>query len=183
MFSEPIGNKGLGTFVSYDFSNSINVTNQQTFSGVIAPDIGTFDSSLASVYNNDWNTHQAGIGFRKFNRKGGFVARLKYEISTLDNTQTVPTRDLVNQTFHNFLPFALYRARLKNKASWFTMYRTYNTKPQANQLTTSVDNSNTLQLSTGNSSLRQTYGHWVMSKYNVTNVKNNTIFYAMMVDR
>ncbi len=180
MFSEPIGSKGFGTFVSYDFSNSINVTNQQTFSGVIAPGIGTFDSSLASVYNNDWNTHQAGIGFRKFNRKGGFVARLKYEFSTLDNAQTVPTRDLVHQTFHNFLPFALYRARLKNKASWFTMYRTYNTKPQANQLTTSVDNSNTLQLSTGNSSLRQTYGHWVMSKYNVTNAKNNTIFYAMI---
>jgi len=180
MFSEPIGEKGLGSFISYDFSNSINMTNQQTFSGVIAPGVGTFDSSLSSVYNNDWNTHQAGIGFRKFGRKGGFVARVKYEIATLDNTQSVPTRENVNETFQNILPFALYRASLKNKASWFTMYRSYTAKPQANQLTTTVDNSNALQLSTGNATLSQTYGHWLMSKYNVTNTKKNSVFYAMI---
>ena len=180
MFSEPIGDKGLGSFFSYDFSNSINVTNQKIISGAIAANVGTFDSSLSSVYNNDWNIHQAGIGFRKFGRKGGFVARLKYEVALLDNMQAVPERENVNQTFQNILPFALYRARLKNNASWFTMYRTYTSKPQANQLTTTVDNSNTLQLSTGNSSLSQTYGHWFMSKYNVTNTKKNSIFYAMI---
>ncbi len=180
MFSEPLGDKGLGSFISYDFSNSINVTNQQTFSGVITPGLGTFDSSLSSVYNNDWNTHQVGFGFRKFGRKGGFVARLKYEMAFLDNTQAVPERENVNRTFRNILPFALYRASLKNNASWFTMYRSYTSKPQANQLTTTVNNSNTLQLSTGNSSLSQTYGHWFMSKYNVTNTKKNSIFYAMI---
>jgi hypothetical protein len=180
MFSEPLGDKGIGSFVSYDFSNSQNVQNQQTFSGVIAPGVGTFDSTLSSRYNNDWNTHQAGIGVRKFNRKGGFVARVKYEIATLDNVQTVPARENVNQSFQNILPFALYRARLANKASWFAMYRTYTTKPQASQLTTTIDNSNALQLSTGNIALSQTYGHWFMSKYNVTNAKKNSIFYAMI---
>ena len=180
MFSEPLGDKGIGSFVSYDFSNSQNVQNQQTFSGVIAPGVGTFDSTLSSRYNNDWNTHQAGIGVRKFNRKGGFVARVKYEIATLDNVQTMPARENVNKSFQNILPFALYRARLANKASWFTMYRTYTTKPQASQLTTTIDNSNALQLSTGNIALSQTYGHWFMSKYNVTNAKKNSIFYAMI---
>lgn len=180
MFSEPIGDKGLGSFISYKFSNSTNVTNQQTLSGVITPGLGLFDSSLSSVYNNDWNTHQAGIGFKKFGRKGGFVARLKYEVAVLDNTQAVPTRENVNQSFQNILPFALYRVRLKNNASWFTMYRSYTSKPQANQLTTTVNNSNVLQLSTGNSSLSQTYGHWLMSKYNVTNTKKNSVFYAMI---
>jgi len=180
MYSEPIGDKGLGSFISYDFSNSINVTNQQTFSGTIAPGLGTFDSTLSSVYNNDWNTHTAGIGFRKFSRKGGFVARLKFEQAVLDNTQAVPLRENVNQSFQNILPFALYRAKLKNKASWFTMYRTYTTKPQASQLATTVDNSNALQLSTGNVDLNQTYGHWIRSKYNVTNTKKNSIFYAMI---
>ena len=180
MFSEPLGDKGIGSFVSYDFSNSQNVQNQQTFSGVIAPGVGTFDSTLSSRYNNDWNTHQAGIGVRKFNRKGGFVARVKYEIATLDNVQTMPARENVNKSFQNILPFALYRARLANKASWFAMYRTYTTKPQASQLTTTIDNSNALQLSTGNIALSQTYGHWFMSKYNVTNAKKNSIFYAMI---
>lgn len=180
MYSEPIGDKGLGSFLSYDFSNSTNINNQEILSGVVLPGAGIVDSSLSSRFNNDWNTHQAGVGFRKFNRKGGFVVRLKYEIAMLENTQSIPARENVNQRFENILPFAIYRAKLKNEASWFSMYRTYTTKPQASQLATTVNNTNTLQLSTGNSALNQTYGHWFMSKYNVTNVKKNSVFYAMI---
>lgn len=180
MYSEPIGDKGMGTFVSYDFSNSTNTINKQTISGVIAPGVGVFDSLLSSRYNNDWNTHTAGIGLRKFNRNGGFVARVKFELATLDNTQQVPARENVNEAFKNILPFMIYRKRFKNSASWFSMYRTYTLKPQADQLTTTVDNTNALQLSSGNSSLSQTYGHWFMSKYNVTNTTKNSIFYVMI---
>ena len=180
MWSEPIGDKGLGTFFSYDFDNSRATQNLRTISGVIAPNVGTYDSSISSTYNNDWNTHTAGLGMRKFSRKGGFVARVKFESAALDNTQTVPFDEKVNQTYNNLLPFVLYRARLKNKASWFNMYRTYTTKPQASQLSQTVNNSNILQLTTGNSGLTQQYGHWFMSKYNKANVSKSTIFYAMI---
>ncbi|MDB9882143.1 TonB-dependent receptor family protein [Bacteroidia bacterium] len=180
MYSEPWGNSGLGAFISYDFDNSRAALNQQTISGVIAPNVGTYDSSLSSLYNNDWNTHSAGLGIRKFGRKGGFVVRAKFEKAILNNDQSVPMEESVERTFNNFTPFALYRARLKNKASWFTMYRTYTSKPAASQLSETVDNSNTLQLSTGNSNLTQQYGHWFMSKYNSANVEKSTIFYAMV---
>lgn len=179
MYSEPLGDKGLGSFISYDFSNSENTLNQQVLSGATALNI-FLDSTLSSVYNNTWNTHQAGLGIRKFGRKGGFVVRVKYELALLDNQQTFPVNEDVALKLNNVLPFALYRARLKNKASWFTMYRTYTTKPQANQLTNTVDNTNPLQLSTGNPEVDQTYGHWFMTKYNVTNTKRNSIFYAMI---
>lgn len=180
MFSEPLGDKGLGSFISYDYSNSQNVLTQQTFSGVIAPGVGTFDSSLSSLYNNDWQIHSPAIGVRKFGRSGGFVARLKYEVALLDNEQMVPREEGVKEQFANVLPFILYRKRFENKATWFSMYRTYTTRPQASQLTRTVDNSNILQLNTGNAQLDQTYGHWLMSKYNMTSTKKNTIFYAMI---
>lgn len=180
MYSEPIGDKGLGSFISYDFRSSENLLNQRTLSGTNDPLVLRYDSTLSSVYNNLWNTHQAGIGVRKFGRKGGFVVRVKYEIAELDNDQMIPVTENANLTLNNVLPFALYRARLANKASWFTMYRTYTTKPQASQLTNTVDNSNPLQLSSGLAALNQTYGHWLMSKYNKTNTEKNSIFYAMI---
>ncbi len=90
MYSEPLGKGGMGAFISYDFANSASTQNLQTISGVIAPGIGTYDSSLSSRYNNDWNTHTAGLGLRKFSRKGGFVVRAKFETAILNNSQVVP---------------------------------------------------------------------------------------------
>lgn len=180
MYSEPIGENGLGTFISYDFDNSRAINDLATIGGVIASNVGTYDSTLSSRYNNDWNTHTAGIGFRKFGRTGGFVARAKFETAILDNMQAVPTDESVNRTFNTILPFIMYRSKSKDKASWSAMYRAYNSKPQASQLSETVNNSNTLQLSKGNSGLTQQYGHWVMSKYNSANTEKSSVFYAMI---
>jgi hypothetical protein len=178
MYSEPIGEKGLSTFVSYDYSNSENIMNKQTFSGVIGPNVGTFDSSLSSRYNNDWEIHSAGLGLRKFGRQGGFVVRAKLERASLSNKQQVPLSENVNANYLNVLPFALYRASFKNKASLFSMYRTYVTRPQASQLTATVNNSNPLQLKSGNQNLNQQYGHWFMTRYNAANLAKSSIFFA-----
>ena len=178
MFSEPIGKKGLGLFATYDYSNSINVMKQKIYSGVINPNNQV--DSLSSQYNNDWTTQTVGIGSRKFGRKGGFVVRVNYELAELTNDQTIPVAENRSQGFNNILPFALYRARLKNKASWFSMYRTYTTKPTAQQLSPVVDNSNPLQLTQGNTQLVQQYGHWLMSKYNFANTNKDVVFYAMV---
>jgi hypothetical protein len=180
MFSEPIGKKGLGLFATYDYSNSINVMNQKMLSGVIDNPPGQLDSLLSVQYNNDWTTQTVGIGSRKFGRKGGFVVRVNYELAELTNDQTIPIAENRSQGFNNILPFALYRARLKNKASWFSMYRTYTSKPTAQQLSPVVDNSNPLQLTQGNTQLVQQYGHWLMSKYNFANTNKDVVFYAMV---
>ena len=58
------------------------------------------------------------------------------------------------------------------------MYRAYTTQPTAQQLSSVVDNSNSLQLSQGNAQLTQQYGHWLMSKYNFANTNKNVVFYA-----
>ncbi|HCD68035.1 MAG TPA: hypothetical protein DEQ56_06120, partial [Bacteroidetes bacterium] len=98
----------------------------------------------------------------------------------LDNMQTLPMEENINKTFQNILPFAMYRRQLKNNANWNAMYRAYTTKPQASQLTNVLDNSNPLQLKTGNAQLTQQYGHWVRAKYNQTNTEKNSVFYAMI---
>ena len=180
MYSEPLGDKGLGGMLTYDISNSGISALTNTNSNAIGGVGGYLDSSLSSNYTNDWTMHKPGIGFRKFSKAGGFVVKLNYEIAQLSNNQVIPQESIVNKTFSSVQPFAIYRKRFENNSSWFTMYRTYTTKPEASQLTEAIDNSNPLQVSTGNSDLNQQYGHWIMSKYNNANVKKSTVFYAMI---
>ncbi len=180
MLSEPLNAKGLGAMFSYDVSNSMATSVTNMFSNALGGVGGFYDTLLSSNFTNDWITHRPGIGIRQFGRKGGFVARLTYQYSDLNNVQSVPLKLDVNRDYHAILPFVLYRKRFKNKASWFSMYRTYTVAPQASQLTNAIDNSNPLQVSTGNSQLNQQYGHWIMSKYKYANPIKSTIFYVMV---
>jgi hypothetical protein len=180
MYSEPIGSKGMGSFVSYDITNTQNRVLTNTYQNPFGLINTNFDTTLSSNYNNDWLTQMVGLGIRKFDRKGGMVVRFKYKVSALDNSQTLPTTEVVDTAFHAFLPFAIYRKRFENKSGLFMMYRTYTNAPSAYQLTRSIDNSNPLQITTGNPNLNQQYGHWFMTKYNGAKASKGTVFYAMV---
>jgi len=176
--SEPIGDKGLGAFLNYDISNDNSASLTSTYSDAFGGKGGVFDSSLSSNYNNNWLTQTAAFGVRKFGKGGGFVARVALQNASLVNKQELPLSQNTEVSYFNILPFAIYRAKFKNNSSLFTMYRTYTTQPQASQLTEAIDNSNPLQLKTGNAGLSQQYGHWIRSRYNSANAAKSTIFYA-----
>jgi hypothetical protein len=180
MYSEPLGKKGMGAFISYDISNTSANSNLNTFSNAPNRIGGLLDTALSSMFTNDWLTQTAGIGFRKFNRSMGFVVRLRFQNAALNNQQVLPLEERVEPSFNNFLPFALFRKRFENKATFFTMYRTYAIQPTANQLSNALDNTNPLQLSTGNAALQQQYGHWIMARYNAANTEKGAVFYAML---
>lgn len=180
MYSEPLGDKGMGAFISYDISNSTANSSLNNYSNAVNKIGGFLDTSLSSLFTNDWLTQTAGIGFRKFNRSMGFVVRFRFQNAILNNQQTLPILESVNPSFNNFLPFALFRKRFENNATWFSMYRTYVIQPTASQLSVALDNTNPLQLRTGNAGLEQQYGHWLMTRYNAANTKNGTVFYAMI---
>ncbi len=177
-FSEPIGDKGLGAFVNYDISNDNSASLTNTYSDAFGGKDGIFDSSLSSNYNNNWLTQTAAFGVRKFGKGGGFVTRVALQNASLVNKQELPLSQNTEVSYFNILPFAIYRAKFKNNSSLFTMYRTYTTQPQASQLTEAIDNSNPLQLKTGNAALSQQYGHWIRSRYNSANTAKSTVFYA-----
>lgn len=179
-FSEPIGDKGVGAFLNYDIANDNSVSSTQTFSDALGGRDGLFDSLLSSNYNNNWLTQTLAFGVRKFGKGGGFVARLALQNANLNNAQELPLNLTTEKSYFNVLPFALHRMKFKNNASLFTMYRTYTLQPQASQLTEAIDNSNPLQIRTGNAQLTQQYGHWIRSRYNAANAAKSTVFYASL---
>ena len=176
MYSEPIGEKGLNMFYTYDISNSQNNSDQLT-EDLLGTE-AVLDSALSNQYNNDWTSHMFGAGIRKFNRSFGFVLRLKYQISELNNTQTLPNTLSVNKQFNNFMPFALIRTRAKNGGSAFVMYRTYVSAPSASQLQENIDNTNPLILATGNSSLTQEFTHYLRFRYKYSDKAKSKVFFA-----
>jgi hypothetical protein len=178
MYSEPLGEKGLGALISYDITNTTNnldlLTQNVNIVGITA------DSLLSSLFSNTWIQQSAGFGIRKFGRGGGFVVRVAYQHLSLNNETQLPGSFELDKSFHNILPFALYRKRFKDRSAFFAMYRTYTVNPTADQLSPRTDNTNPLQLSTGNADLDVQYGHWIRAKYNKANTKNGTVFYAMV---
>ena len=178
MYSEPLGDKGLGALISYDITNTTNNLDLLT-QNVNVLNVST-DSLLSSLFSNTWIKQTAGFGIRKFGRGGGFVVRVIYQNLSLNNETQLPESFNLKNRYHNILPFALYRKRFKDRSGFFAMYRTYTVNPTADQLSPRTDNTNPLQLSSGNPDLGLQYGHWIRAKYTKANTKNGTIFYAMV---
>jgi hypothetical protein len=174
MFSEPIGKKGAGLFVNYEYSRNEQNDNINSFRN----NQSLIDSALSLNQNVVWNSHAIQTGIRKFNRDFGFIARLSYNVDALNHMQIVPEAHNNTKPFHTFQPFILVRKRFKNNATWRNVYRTYVITPEASQLNSQVINTNPAQQMAGNRDLGIQYGHWFMSRYNAANAKKSTIFYA-----
>ncbi len=176
MYAEPIGENGLGMMFTYDIENTQSEADQNTYNLLFEPQI--LDSLLSNRYNNDWLSQTMGIGIRKFNRQFGFVLRLKYEITSLANDQLLPFNTQLERNYKNWLPFALIRKRAESGASFFAMYRTYTNAPSASQLQSFIDNTNPLQLSTGNDLLEQQYSHYLRLRYKYSNKMKTKVVFA-----
>lgn len=177
MYSEPIGEKGMSAFATYDISNEQTLNDQLT-SDIAVEEDPIVLTNLSNYNNNDWISHTVGLGIRKFDKKFGYVLRFKYEMSKLLNDQELPAVSSVQKSFNNVLPFGLIRLQNENKGGYFIMYRSYTNAPSASQLQQNIDNSNPLQLSIGNPELDQQYTHYFRFRYKSSDTKKSTVFFA-----
>ena len=183
---------------SFNYTEPINEQNQLLFDYQISyqqeeSDKRTFDFSEATlgytdlneqfsnVFSNDYITHRGGIGYNfRPSRDLMFVLRARYQHATLNNDQTFPQMLTTEQSFKNFVPFAMLRYNIKGREKNIRVFYRANTNlPSIEQLQNVVDNSNPLQLSAGNPNLKQSYSNSMFVRYRTTNVEKSTVFYAM----
>lgn len=167
--------------ISFTYAANIQVSrsDQETFSWTPASeDYTQLDTLLSSVFRNRYQTQQAGVGYR-FNRGSWmWMVRANYQYAFLDNNQTFPFADSINRSFHNVLPFAMARYQFSRSEQLRFFYRSSTNAPSASQLQEVVNNSNPLQLSTGNSGLAQEVRHNLSLRYNKANPTKNTSLFA-----
>ena len=95
-----------------------------------------------------------------------------FQNATLSGDQSFPRTFEVRKTFTNLLPNVQVNFRPTRQQNLRINYRASTNFPSVNQLQNVIDNSNPLQLTTGNPDLKQEYTHQFTARYNRTNPEN-----------
>ncbi|MBK0401957.1 TonB-dependent receptor [Adhaeribacter sp. BT258] len=180
-YTEPITDKS-SLSVEYNASLRRNEADQKTYDYSEAEKGYTaFNPGLSNVFNSDYLTQQAGLGYRYSPSKDFmFVARGMYQYANLKSKQEFPFQTNINRKFNNVLPFAMVRYNLTKDKNLRLFYRTSTNAPSINQLQNVIDNSNPLLLTTGNPNLQQDYRHMLVTRYSAANPGKSTNFFAMI---
>jgi hypothetical protein len=139
------------------------------------------NAQLSNVFSNDYFTQQAGVGYNyNKGRDITLTTRANVQWAKLLNDQTFPYVQQFDQTFRNILPFAMLRYNFNQQRNIRIFYRTNTQLPSITQLQNVVDNSNPLQLRTGNPNLKQSFQQNLFFRYQNTNTEKSTVFFAMI---
>lgn len=138
-----------------------------------------FDTTLSNLFDNTVTTQNGGITYRfSKGRDMMFFAGVNYQQSRLESNRIFPTVSAIDQKFSNLLPIAMFRKKLSKYSNIRLFYRASVNFPSVNQLQDVVNLSNPLSVSSGNPFLKQSYTHFLISRYMYTNTRTNRSFFA-----
>ncbi|MBK8562458.1 MAG: TonB-dependent receptor [Saprospiraceae bacterium] len=180
-YTEPL-TKFSQLLLSYRYSYQQEESDKLTYD--FWPITGGYDllnGTLSNVFSNDYITHSGGVGYN-FNKSNDFNwnVRANYQWAELANQPEFPAGPNTTVQFKNLLPSASLRYNLDKQRSFRFNYRTNTQLPSISQLQKVVDNSNPLQLSTGNPALVQGFQHNLFTRYQATNTEKGTTLFAMI---
>jgi hypothetical protein len=172
-YTEPVGQRSMLQF-SYNFSFSNNMTDRLTNSwDIIRESYTIFENDRSSELTNGYLTHRAGFSYRFNAEKYRFNLELQYQDAGLSTDQIIPYELDINKNFRTLLPSASFNYNFSRTHSLRFQYSSSTNAPSVNQLQDMVDNTNPLQLSSGNPDLKQSFSHFVNLRYNLTSLEKS----------
>lgn len=179
-YTEPLSTTWTSEFYyapSYSASDADKRTNHfNQFEQVY----NLLDTTLSNVFLNHTIDNQVGTTFRWTKTKHNIQIGVGYQNSLLLNLQEYPVNKDVTLNFNSFLPNFQYRLKINNTSNFTFNYRSRTRNPQITQLQNVIDNSNPLSLSSGNPNLKQQFTHSLNMRYNTTNTKIGSSFFAFV---
>jgi hypothetical protein len=177
-YTEPLG-EGNMLLIDYEPSVQYAQANQRTNAfDTIDDSYSNLQSALSSDFASSYTVQSATVGYMRRNKSVHFMLRLKTQYAVLSADQLLPQSSAVSRDFFNLLPFAMYRKTFEDKSNLRLFYRTGTNAPDFTQLQTVVNNTSTLQLSTGNPNLRQQVSHNFGGRYRATYKEGTHSFFA-----
>jgi hypothetical protein len=179
-YTEPLTEKSLVmlTYASnYNLSQSDKRTNDYSADN---QDYTRPNSALSNVFDNTYMSQSLGFDYKLQSEKWNASLGLNYQVATLNSNQTFPTEAYVNKTFSNILPNAQFFYRFSQRRNLRVFYRSRTNAPSVSQLQNVINNSNVLQLSTGNPDLKQDWNNSLVLRYNSSNSEKSTSFFVML---
>lgn len=180
-YTEPI-TKYSQLLLNYKYSYQQEESDKLTYD--YWPITGGYDllnATLSNVFSNDYVTQSGGVGYNFAKGQAlNWNVRANYQFAELANQPEFPAGEKTTVQFKNVMPSASLRLNFDKQRSLRFNYRTNTQLPSISQLQQVVDNSNPLQLSTGNPGLVQAFQHNVFARYQATSTEKNTTLFAMI---
>lgn len=152
---------------TYNFNNMVNAYS-------------LLDTTLSNTFNNNYLTNSGEVAYRHRTRGFFYTLGLAYQSASLINHQAYPFSNRLSKTFSSILPNAMLMYRISSNDNLRIFYRTMTNAPSINQLQNVVDNSNPLQLSSGNPDLKQETSNVLISRFSHTNVNRSSNIFALL---
>ena len=179
-YTEPVHKNGQ-VMLSYNTSMQRNSFDQRTYNyNYFTDSFDVLDTMTSNVFDNDYYYNRGGAAYRYRTKKIYFSAGLDYQVASLINDQQFPPLANLNYKFYNFLPSLMFRYGANKMNSVYVRFRTSTMSPAISQLQNVVDNTNPLQLSTGNPALKQQLTNSLFIKYSNFSKDFSKMFFAFI---
>lgn len=176
-YTEPIGKNQIIEF-NYNFNSNVNNSGTKTFAfnkansqyDIVVP-------NLTNVFENTFNSNRVTLNYRLQNAKYNFSIGSGIQVGDLIS-KNLSKDSSITQNFVNFFPTMNFRYDFSRTKNLRIFYNGRTGQPTAQQLQPVVDNSNPLNITTGNPNLKQQFIHTFRILFNSFDVVTHKIFFA-----
>lgn len=179
-YTEPLS-KRSSIQARYKYGYNFNNSDRQTFSrNPLDNEYNLLNTELSNVYATAYITNGAELSYRFAEKKYDFNVGLEYQNALLTGERTMPVAGDISRSFNNILPSARFKYTFSKTDNMRLFFRSYSRNPSVDQLQDVINNTNPLQLTSGNSNLVQSVNYDLFGMYNRANIKRNSTFFAML---
>ncbi len=178
-YTEPIGEHSQ-LRLEYEVGNDIGNTLQEVSQREMESTRFVLDSTLTNEFENTYMQHEAGLGYSYNKDKIRIYSSLDYQVSVLDSDRLFPGFENTKRTFGNIVPRMVFVYDPNENTNIRIYYRGDTDAPSVRQLQDVIDNSNPIQISTGNPNLDQEYEHRMSTRIRKINPETNKSFFMYL---
>lgn len=164
---------------NYAINYAPNHSNKYTYD-VLTGDTRQLNEGLSNVFDNYYLTQSGGVTYRHITPKYQASVGLAGQYSELYSDAQYPRPSIGRYHFVNVLPTANLNYRFTRQKNLRVFYRTNTNPPSVSQLQAVVNNSNPLQLTIGNPTLRQEFQHSLNIRYSASSPEVSSNLFALI---
>ena len=174
-YTEPLGKNGQME-LEYEIGNRNNDSDQLTFDilndDINNPDLA-LDTALSNSFESKYLRQEVELGYQYKLEKLRFQTEIQFQNANLKNDQLFPAVGTIDRTFQSFLPTVRFDYTISSTTNFEFDYDTDVDAPSVDQLQNVINNSNPLQLRTGNPNLDQSYSNRLRFRFRSNNPEND----------
>ncbi|GAB3305874.1 outer membrane beta-barrel protein [Hymenobacter tenuis] len=179
-YTEPIGENSI-LQLGYRIGYTPNDSDKKTYNFSPGEQQYTIlNDTLSNVFQSRYLTNTGEVTYRFQNKEFQWSVGAALQSAQLRSEQEYPRPGATRRTFVNVLPNAQVRYNFSKQQNLRLNYRMNTNPPSINQLQEVVNNSNPLQLTTGNPNLQQEDRHNLFVRYSSAVPEKSTSFFALL---